>query len=211
MPGLRHPHGEPTRLSDKSVTMTQHFSLYPRPRRCVKIWSSSDEFMASIIRSAPPRAAIERLVLRAGSADSRRAFRRVETAAGAWRFARCRALSCCCWTNQPRVSIQRRGAGSGTRSIRLLRDGLTVLVSTHYMDEAERCHEIAYIAFGELLARGTVDEVISSSHLTTYVVSSPRGEELADLTAELSAQAGHRYGCAVLAPACTSPAAMRPP
>ena len=34
-------------------------------------------------------------------------------------------------------------------------EGLTVLVSTHYMDEAERCHEIAYIAYGELLAQGT--------------------------------------------------------
>ena len=39
--------------------------------------------------------------------------------------------------------------------------GMTVLVSTHYMDEAERCHEIAYIAYGNLLARGTVEEVVS--------------------------------------------------
>ena len=43
----------------------------------------------------------------------------------------------------------------------LAAEGLTVLVSTHYMDEAERCHEIAYIAYGELLAHGTVDEVIA--------------------------------------------------
>jgi ABC-2 type transport system ATP-binding protein len=72
----------------------------------------------------------------------------------------------------------------------LAADGLTVLVSTHYMDEAERCHEIAYIAFGELLARGTVDEVIASSHLTTYVVSSANGEGLADLTDELTGKPG---------------------
>ena len=38
-----------------------------------------------------------------------------------------------------------------------------MLVSTHYMDEAERCHDIAYIAYGELLARGTADEVIAAA------------------------------------------------
>lgn len=47
----------------------------------------------------------------------------------------------------------------------LARDGMTVLVSTHYMDEAERCHEIAYIAYGVMLARGTTDEVIAASGL----------------------------------------------
>jgi ABC-2 type transport system ATP-binding protein len=46
--------------------------------------------------------------------------------------------------------------------------GLTVLVSTHYMDEAERCHEIAYIAAGKLLARGTAEEVIGGSRLVTF-------------------------------------------
>ena len=45
----------------------------------------------------------------------------------------------------------------------LAAEGLTVLVSTHYMDEAERCHEIAYIAYGNLLAHGTVEEVIAAS------------------------------------------------
>lgn len=48
---------------------------------------------------------------------------------------------------------------------RLADGGITVLVSTHYMDEAERCHEIAYIARGVILARGTADEVVSSSGL----------------------------------------------
>ena len=42
---------------------------------------------------------------------------------------------------------------------------MTVLVSTHYMDEAERCHEIAYIAYGQLLARGASDELIAGSGL----------------------------------------------
>lgn len=52
--------------------------------------------------------------------------------------------------------------------------GLTVLVSTHYMDEAERCHRINYISYGKLVARGTVDEVIKGAGLVTYTVDTPR-------------------------------------
>lgn len=50
-------------------------------------------------------------------------------------------------------------------------DGLTVLVSTHYMDEAERCHSIAYISYGQLMTQGTVDEVVHNAGLTTLLVS----------------------------------------
>jgi len=71
--------------------------------------------------------------------------------------------------------------------------GLTVLVSTHYMDEAERCHEIAYIAYGELLAHGTVEEVIASSHLVTYTVT---GGDPVRLAQELE----RREGVAMVAP-----------
>ncbi|PHP66469.1 multidrug ABC transporter ATP-binding protein [Zhengella mangrovi] len=49
-------------------------------------------------------------------------------------------------------------------------EGLTVLVSTHYMDEAERCHRIHYISYGKLLASGTVGEVVADAHLTTWVL-----------------------------------------
>jgi ABC-2 type transport system ATP-binding protein len=58
------------------------------------------------------------------------------------------------------------------------------------MDEAERCHEIAYIAYGELLVHGTVEEVIAASHLTTYVVSAPGGEGLSQLADELAGKPG---------------------
>ena len=78
----------------------------------------------------------------------------------------------------------------------LAADGLTVLVSTHYMDEAERCHEIAYIAYGVLLAHGTVEEVIASAHLVTYTVSTANGEGMARLAEELS----HRPGVDMVAP-----------
>ena len=51
---------------------------------------------------------------------------------------------------------------------RLGADGMTVLVSTHYMDEAERCHRIAYISYGRLLTEGTIKEVLDGSHLVTF-------------------------------------------
>lgn len=46
--------------------------------------------------------------------------------------------------------------------------GLTVLVSTHYMDEAERCHDIGYIVNGSIIARGTALDIIAESHLITF-------------------------------------------
>ncbi|TIM65928.1 MAG: ABC transporter ATP-binding protein, partial [Mesorhizobium sp.] len=65
--------------------------------------------------------------------------------------------------------------------------GLTVLVSTHYMDEAERCHRIGYISYGRMLATGTVDEVVRNAGLTTFVVQGPRLDQVA---AALSGRSG---------------------
>src|ERR1700722_8524549 len=56
---------------------------------------------------------------------------------------------------------------------RLAREGLTFLITTHYMDEAERCHRLAYIAYGNLLAKGTVREVVDQAKLTTWSVNGP--------------------------------------
>lgn len=69
----------------------------------------------------------------------------------------------------------------------LAREGMTVLVSTHYMDEAERCHEIAYIAYGVMLARGTIDEVIAGSGLKALQGEGPGADRLA---AEIEARDG---------------------
>jgi ABC-2 type transport system ATP-binding protein len=49
-------------------------------------------------------------------------------------------------------------------------DGLTVLVSTHYMDEAERCHRIHYISYGKLACQRHRAEVIRDAALTTFVL-----------------------------------------
>jgi len=61
-------------------------------------------------------------------------------------------------------------------------EGLTFLIATHYMDEAERCHRLAYILNGRLLARGTPEGVIANSHLTTWSVS---GGDLSTLAGQL--------------------------
>ena len=64
----------------------------------------------------------------------------------------------------------------------LAEQGLTVLVSTHYMDEAERCNEIIYITNGQIITKGTISEVIAASGLHTAVV---KGEELNHLRQNL--------------------------
>lgn len=65
---------------------------------------------------------------------------------------------------------------------RLSDNGLTVLVSTHYMDEAERCHEIVYIAYGNIMAQGTVEQVIAKTGLKTFDIT---GGQTAALRLEL--------------------------
>lgn len=65
--------------------------------------------------------------------------------------------------------------------------GLTVLITTHYMDEAERCHRLAYISYGKLLSRGTAAEVVGHAHLTTWAVSGP---DLPRLAEQLRGRAG---------------------
>ena len=64
---------------------------------------------------------------------------------------------------------------------RLAADGLTVLITTHYMDEAERCHRLGYLAYGNLLTRGTVAEVIDEAKLTTWSVAGPQLHRVASV------------------------------
>jgi ABC-2 type transport system ATP-binding protein len=108
------------------------------------------------------------------------------------------ALGACTLPNPQLLLLDEPTAGVDPKARRefwneihaLADDGLTVLVSTHYMDEAERCHEIAYIAYGVLLAHGTVSEVVAQSHLTTYEVVAADGEHLTKLAEDLSSKPG---------------------
>ncbi|GLU33773.1 ABC transporter ATP-binding protein [Trinickia caryophylli] len=68
---------------------------------------------------------------------------------------------------------------------RLAAKGISVLVSTHYMDEAERCHKLAYIADGVLLAQGSASEVVDSQHLSTWSIEGPELSALAQRLATM--------------------------
>lgn len=76
----------------------------------------------------------------------------------------------------------------------LAQDGITVLVSTHYMDEAERCHELIYIAYGKILARGTQSDIIAGYDLNVWQLSGDRAGEAASLLASNAALSVSAFG-----------------
>ena len=157
--------------------MTQRFSLY----QDLSVRENL-EFVARVYGLPDPVGAARAMVTRLGL-DGREA-QLAGSLSGGWKQRL--ALGACTLPNPQLLLLDEPTAGVDPKARRefwseihkLAAEGLTVLVSTHYMDEAERCHEIAYIAYGNLLAHGTVDEVIGASHLTTFNVS---GEGLSEL------------------------------
>jgi len=159
--------------------MTQRFSLY----QDLSIQENL-EFVARVYGLPDPtreaRGAIERLGLHG------RENQLAATLSGGWKQRL--ALGACILPKPELLLLDEPTAGVDPKARRefwgeihkLAAEGMTVLVSTHYMDEAERCHEIAYIAYGELLAQGTVEEVVERSHLRTWNVSGPDLQSLAD-------------------------------
>lgn len=177
--------------------MTQGFSLY----RDLTIRENL-EFVARIYGLEAPedaaRGALERLGLVA------RADQLAGELSGGWKQRL--ALGACILPGPSLLLLDEPTAGVDPKARRdfwdeihhLATQGLTVLVSTHYMDEAERCHQIAYIANGRLLASGTIAEIIAAAHLSTWVVT---GAGLDALSSELKRQPGvdmvARFGAAL--------------
>jgi ABC-2 type transport system ATP-binding protein len=176
--------------------MTQRFSLY----QDLSVRENL-EFVARVYGLSDPQGAAKDMVKRLGLAG--REEQLAGSLSGGWKQRL--ALGACTLPNPQLLLLDEPTAGVDPKARRefwseihaLAAEGLTVLVSTHYMDEAERCHEIAYIAYGELLAHGTVDEVIGASRLTTFNVS---GEGLAELGTTLE----HTPGVDMVAPFGTS-------
>ena len=166
--------------------MTQRFSLY----QDLSVRENL-EFVARLYGLSDARGAARGMIERIGLKG--REEQLAGELSGGWKQRL--ALGACTLPNPQLLLLDEPTAGVDPKARRdfwneihaLAADGLTVLVSTHYMDEAERCHEIAYIAYGHLLAHGTVDEVIAKSALSTYTVT---GDDLNTLAAELTGKPG---------------------
>ncbi len=166
--------------------MTQRFSLY----QDLSVRENL-EFVARLYGMKDPRGAAREMVKRIGLTG--REEQLAGELSGGWKQRL--ALGACTLPSPQLLLLDEPTAGVDPKARRefwneihaLAAEGLTVLVSTHYMDEAERCHEIAYIAYGNLLAHGTVEEVIAKSALTTYTVT---GDGLNKLTTELTDKPG---------------------
>jgi ABC-2 type transport system ATP-binding protein len=166
--------------------MTQRFSLY----QDLSVRENL-EFVARLYGVRDPRKAAREMISRLGLGG--REEQLAGELSGGWKQRL--ALGACTLPNPQLLLLDEPTAGVDPKARRdfwneihaLAAQGLTVLVSTHYMDEAERCHEIAYIAYGHLLAHGTVEQVIAASSLATWTVS---GAELNELAADLTGKPG---------------------
>ena len=172
--------------------MTQRFSLYED----LSIRENLD-FIARIYAIADRRRAVDATLEKLGLTN--RSAQLAGELSGGWKQRL--ALAACLLHDPQLLLLDEPTAGVDPNARRefwdqihtLAAGGITVLVSTHYMDEAERCHELAYIAYGRLLVTGTADEVVAHSGLVTWSVS---GSALFELAQELK----NRPGVAMVVP-----------
>ncbi len=152
--------------------MTQRFSYYED----LSIRENLD-FIARLYDVPDRPAAVERSLERLGLQNRSRQL--AGQLSGGWKQRL--ALAACLIHTPQLLLLDEPTAGVDPKARRefwdeihqLAADGLTVLITTHYMDEAERCHRLAYLAYGHLLARGTVDDVVAAARLTTWSVTGP--------------------------------------
>jgi len=152
--------------------MSQRFSLYED----LSVWENLG-FIARMYGVADKAAAVERTIERLRLARFRDQL--AGTLSGGWKQ---RLALAACMIHQPRLLLlDEPTAGVDPMARRdfwdevhrLAGEGITALISTHYMDEAERCHRLAYIAYGHLLARGTVAEIVAGEGLATFEIAGP--------------------------------------
>jgi ABC-2 type transport system ATP-binding protein len=170
---------ESLRIKREVGYMTQKFSFYEDLTIGENLM-----FVARLYQLKPAREHVDRTLEDLGLTSRRNQL--AGTLSGGWKQ---RLALAACIMHKPRLLLlDEPTAGVDPKARRefwdeihrLARGGLTVLVSTHYMDEAERCHRISYISYGKMLASGTVDEVIGNAGLTTFVISGPKLNEIAD-------------------------------
>jgi ABC-2 type transport system ATP-binding protein len=158
------------RIKAETGYMTQRFSFYEDLTIRENL-----QFVARLYDLRPRRETVERTLADLGLAD--RQDQLAGQLSGGWKQRL--ALAACIMHRPKLLLLDEPTAGVDPKARRefwdeihaLAGQGLTVLVSTHYMDEAERCHRIVYIADGRIVARGTVADVIAGSGLKTWVVT----------------------------------------
>src|SRR4051812_40923061 len=158
--------------------MTQRFSFYGDLTVAENL-----DFVARLYQLPNRRNAVRGIMQRMELAD--RATQRADQLSGGWKQRL--ALAACVLHEPKLLLLDEPTAGVDPKARRAFwdeihsyaADGITVLVSTHYMDEAERCHEIAYIAYGELMARGTTAEIIEQSGLSAFIARGAGADRLA--------------------------------